>query len=111
MRATRNTGVTRDEVREMLLQVAVYAGVPAANSRVRARRRGVHARSTTRSDAVIASSLTYARERAGTQPPYDYPAYDSTVKRHPDARADRAAAHGRRRSPGRPSTTAGAAPT
>jgi 3-oxoadipate enol-lactonase / 4-carboxymuconolactone decarboxylase len=30
--ATRNTGVTRDEVKEILLQVAVYAGVPAANS-------------------------------------------------------------------------------
>ncbi len=32
VRATRNTGATRDEVREVLLQVAVYAGVPAANS-------------------------------------------------------------------------------
>ncbi len=32
VRATRNTGVTRDEVREVLLQVAIYAGVPAANS-------------------------------------------------------------------------------
>jgi 4-carboxymuconolactone decarboxylase len=32
VRATRNTGVTRDEVSEVLLQVAVYAGVPAANS-------------------------------------------------------------------------------
>jgi 4-carboxymuconolactone decarboxylase len=32
VRATRNTGATRDEVREALLQVAVYAGVPAANS-------------------------------------------------------------------------------
>ncbi len=34
LRATRNTGVTREEVREILLQVAVYAGVPAANSAV-----------------------------------------------------------------------------
>ncbi len=25
----------------------------------------------------------YARERAGTQPPYDYPQYASTIKRHP----------------------------
>jgi protocatechuate 3,4-dioxygenase beta subunit len=25
----------------------------------------------------------YARERDGTQPPYDYPAYTSTIKRHP----------------------------
>lgn len=30
--ATKNTGVTADDVREVLLQVAVYAGVPAANS-------------------------------------------------------------------------------
>ena len=29
--ATRNTGVTLDEIKETLLQVAVYAGVPAAN--------------------------------------------------------------------------------
>jgi 3-oxoadipate enol-lactonase/4-carboxymuconolactone decarboxylase len=32
IRATKNTGVTKDEVKEVLLQVAVYAGVPAANS-------------------------------------------------------------------------------
>jgi 4-carboxymuconolactone decarboxylase len=32
IRATRNTGVTQAELREALLQVAVYAGVPAANS-------------------------------------------------------------------------------
>ncbi len=32
LRATRNTGVTPDEVKEILLQVAVYAGAPAANS-------------------------------------------------------------------------------
>ena len=32
IRGARNTGVTRDEVREVLLQVAIYAGVPAANS-------------------------------------------------------------------------------
>jgi 4-carboxymuconolactone decarboxylase len=32
IRATRNTGVTRDEVKEVLLHVAVYAGAPAANS-------------------------------------------------------------------------------
>jgi 3-oxoadipate enol-lactonase/4-carboxymuconolactone decarboxylase len=30
--ATKNTGVTPDEVKEALLQVAVYAGVPAANA-------------------------------------------------------------------------------
>jgi 4-carboxymuconolactone decarboxylase len=35
LRATRNTGVGRDEVKEVLLQVAIYAGVPAANSAFR----------------------------------------------------------------------------
>lgn len=30
--ATRNTGVTADEVKEILLHVAIYAGVPAANT-------------------------------------------------------------------------------
>ena len=34
LRATRNTGVTPEEVREALLHVAVYAGVPAANAAV-----------------------------------------------------------------------------
>ncbi len=32
IRATRNTGVNEDEVKEVLLQVAIYAGAPAANS-------------------------------------------------------------------------------
>jgi len=32
LRATRNTGVTLDEIREALMHVAVYAGVPAANA-------------------------------------------------------------------------------
>jgi 4-carboxymuconolactone decarboxylase len=32
LRATQNTGVTADDVKEVLLQVAVYAGIPAANS-------------------------------------------------------------------------------
>ena len=31
IRATRNTGATPDDVRELLFHVAVYAGVPAAN--------------------------------------------------------------------------------
>jgi 4-carboxymuconolactone decarboxylase len=31
IRATRNTGATSGEIKEMLLHVAVYAGVPAAN--------------------------------------------------------------------------------
>ena len=32
VRATANTGVTRSEIAEALLHVAIYAGVPAANS-------------------------------------------------------------------------------
>ncbi|MEM1297638.1 MAG: 4-carboxymuconolactone decarboxylase [Pseudomonadota bacterium] len=31
VRATANTGATPDEVREAMLHVAIYAGVPAAN--------------------------------------------------------------------------------
>lgn len=31
VRATRNTGASRDDVAEALMHVAVYAGVPAAN--------------------------------------------------------------------------------
>ena len=34
LRAIQNTGVTQEEVKEVLLQVAVYAGVPAANSAI-----------------------------------------------------------------------------
>jgi len=32
VRAAANNGVTRDEIKEVLLQCAIYAGVPAANS-------------------------------------------------------------------------------
>ena len=35
LRATRNTGATCDEIKELLMQLAVYAGVPAANTAVR----------------------------------------------------------------------------
>ena len=35
IRATRNTGATREDVKEVLLMVAVYAGVPAANTAIR----------------------------------------------------------------------------
>jgi 4-carboxymuconolactone decarboxylase len=34
IRATQNTGVTREEVKEVLLQVGIYAGIPAANSAI-----------------------------------------------------------------------------
>jgi 4-carboxymuconolactone decarboxylase len=32
IRATRNTGVKLDEIKEIFLHVAIYAGVPAANA-------------------------------------------------------------------------------
>ena len=32
VRAAANNGVTRDEVKEVILQCAIYAGVPAANA-------------------------------------------------------------------------------
>ena len=31
VRATRNTGASMDDIKEALLHVAIYAGVPAAN--------------------------------------------------------------------------------
>jgi len=34
IRATRNTGATESDVKETLLQVAIYAGVPAANTAI-----------------------------------------------------------------------------
>jgi 4-carboxymuconolactone decarboxylase len=34
-RATRNTGATSDDLKEVMLHVAVYAGVPAANRAMR----------------------------------------------------------------------------
>ncbi|NJN53790.1 MAG: 4-carboxymuconolactone decarboxylase [Anaerolineae bacterium] len=34
LRATRHTAVTANEIKELCLQVAVYAGVPAANTAV-----------------------------------------------------------------------------
>ena len=35
IRATRNTGATSEDVKEVMLMVAVYAGVPAANTAIR----------------------------------------------------------------------------
>lgn len=35
VRSTQNTGATPEDVKEALLHVAVYAGVPAANSAIR----------------------------------------------------------------------------
>jgi 4-carboxymuconolactone decarboxylase len=35
IRATANTGATREDIREALLHVAIYAGVPAANRAIK----------------------------------------------------------------------------
>ncbi len=35
LRATKNTGATVDDVKEVLLHTAVYAGVPAANAAIK----------------------------------------------------------------------------
>jgi 4-carboxymuconolactone decarboxylase len=35
LRAAKNNGVTRDEIKEVLLQTAIYCGVPAANAAFR----------------------------------------------------------------------------
>ncbi len=35
MRAARTNGLTDDEIREVLLQTAIYCGVPAANTAFR----------------------------------------------------------------------------
>jgi alkylhydroperoxidase/carboxymuconolactone decarboxylase family protein YurZ len=32
IRSTQNTGVTQEELKEVFMQVAIYAGVPAANT-------------------------------------------------------------------------------
>ncbi|MET0574331.1 MAG: 4-carboxymuconolactone decarboxylase [Mesorhizobium sp.] len=39
IRATANTGATRDDIREALLHVAIYAGVPAANHAIKIARK------------------------------------------------------------------------
>ena len=38
IRATANTGASRDDIREALMHVAIYAGVPAANHAIRVAR-------------------------------------------------------------------------
>jgi alkylhydroperoxidase/carboxymuconolactone decarboxylase family protein YurZ len=35
VRATANTGATREDITEAMLHVAIYAGVPAANTAIK----------------------------------------------------------------------------
>jgi 4-carboxymuconolactone decarboxylase len=41
VRAALRLGITRDEIREVLMQVGVYAGVPAANTAFRIARQAI----------------------------------------------------------------------
>lgn len=50
MRAALNTGVTREEIVEIVLQVAVYAGIPASMN------------------AITAAKSAFKVDRLGTQP-------------------------------------------
>ncbi len=55
LRATANTGATPDDIREALLHVAVYAGVPAANRAFRIAKRELGLRGVPGSDAPAKS--------------------------------------------------------
>ena len=91
LRATRNTGATPEEIREALMHVAVYAGIPAANSAfaARANDRRVRGRrpptSGTGHHAVITTIGEIVRGDAAVFPPYLYEAYRSTIRRAPHA--------------------------
>ncbi|MEZ5824867.1 MAG: 4-carboxymuconolactone decarboxylase [Geminicoccaceae bacterium] len=47
VRATANTGATADDIKEALLHVAVYAGVPAANNAFKVAKRALAEREET----------------------------------------------------------------
>ena len=42
IRATANTGATPDDIREALMHVAIYAGVPSANHAIKIAKRVLH---------------------------------------------------------------------
>lgn len=60
VRATANTGASQDDVREALMHVAIYAGVPAANHALGIARREFDAMSSSQSalDPVPTNSTT-----------------------------------------------------
>ena len=68
VRAALRNGLTRDEIKEILLQTAVYCGVPAANSRLRDRpgraRRGGRRRDARRAALGRAHADRPPRRRA-----------------------------------------------
>ncbi len=86
IRATANTGVTPDEVKEVFHQVAVYAGVPAANSAFAVAKK-VYAEM----EAQSASESAQKEQRKSVidwsvHPPHLHKPYRSTVKRSPKER-------------------------
>ena len=88
LRATRNTGASPEEIREALLHVAVYAGIPAANSAFSAARTilSTPGESPPRCDGcfvVITTIGEIVRGDATVFPPYLYEAYRSTIRRAP----------------------------
>ena len=70
VRATANTGATPEDVAEAMLHVAVYAGVPAANSAIKVAKQtyaalaAEAAENTMAAEAAEASRGAPARERA-----------------------------------------------
>lgn len=52
LEATANTGLTAEEIREALMQVAVYAGVPAAHAAIKTAKRVLAARAPSPSVAA-----------------------------------------------------------
>ena len=91
VRATRNTGATADEVKEVLLQVAVYAGRACGGFRVPHRKSRVRGNGE-RGRAMILPA-GYRRESPTAHPPLR----SSCVREHPQAcaatRADPDRAH------------------
>jgi protocatechuate 3,4-dioxygenase beta subunit len=85
IRATRNTGVTPDQVKEAILQVAVYAGVPAANSAITTARKVYEelSRESNEQEADMKEPKSNGVLDWKIQPPYLHRDYAATVKRAP----------------------------
>lgn len=56
VRASANTGATREDIREALLHVAIYAGVPAANHAIR-----IVKKTFDEMDAAAAGKIAHAK--------------------------------------------------
>jgi 4-carboxymuconolactone decarboxylase len=65
--ATRNTGLAPEQVREALMQVAVYAGVPAAHTAIQIAKRVLFPASLPAASLPAASLPAASSEREGSQ--------------------------------------------